>query len=838
MADSYVSINFTAVRMKLLNYLNKTIEYSFYLLFFLVPLALAGDTSELYEFNKLWVTFILTIVIGVSWIAKMVIKRQLSVQKTPLDIPIALFVGSQVLSTIFSLDMHVSLWGYYSRFNGGLFSILSYVFLYYAFVSNYKDFGKEESDSLINLRAIGFFIAAVSVFFAGNLIASFLRSTTTANIFPLQSLTSLTTVIASFAIFSCIAPATTIKRVLYFALSSAVLVVLWGLPSHFGYDPTCLIFRGTFDVSCWTADFQPKIRLFSTLGQPAWYGAYLAIIVPMLLAIFVKFVSLPEVFEKGRKLFSNYKLAFTASLFIFIGLCYFSILWTISRGSVVAAWVTFLIFLSYYFYFFIRPKFNLKKPNFDFKILASILVLFYAIIFFNGQPFSFLDIFTFKGINDRYQNLTKPKAKTPPATTQATTAKPLGGTESGTIRLLVWRGAVDIWKNYPVFGSGLETYAFSYYKYRPVEHNLTSEWNFLYNKAHNEYLNYLATTGTVGIVAYLLMIGSFLFFAARFLFRNTKKLGKEALLPASLVIAYIGILISNFFGFSVVMINIFFYTLPAFFFVLSGMLKDNKSYMLNFSKSKNEAVILSNVQKVMAILIIIIGAYMIFVLARFWQADRYYYLGYNFNRAGDYQSAYPFLQKAVELRPSEPTFRDELSLNNAVVASAIIYQNQQKPNEADLNVAKQLLESATLNSNKLKEEHPNNIVFAKTRVRVFYSLGQVDPNYLPKALDAIKRAKELAPNDADVSYNLGVLTGQSGDVKKAVQILEETINLKSDYLNAYYALGLFYHQLAINIKEQVVNQDYENKAIAQMEYILKTFGPYKPASDALNLWKK
>ena len=49
--------------MKLLNILNKTIEYSFYLLFFLVPLALTGDTSELFEFNKLWVTFILTIVI-------------------------------------------------------------------------------------------------------------------------------------------------------------------------------------------------------------------------------------------------------------------------------------------------------------------------------------------------------------------------------------------------------------------------------------------------------------------------------------------------------------------------------------------------------------------------------------------------------------------------------------------------------------------------------------------------------------------------------------------------------------------------------------------------------
>src|SRR6266404_71998 len=116
--------------MKLLNFLNRTIEYSFYLIFFLVPLALTGDTSELFEFNKLWVTFILTLVIGFAWISKMIIKRQVRIQKTPLDIPIGLFLLSEVISTVLSLDIHTSIWGYYSRFNGGLLSILFYVFLY------------------------------------------------------------------------------------------------------------------------------------------------------------------------------------------------------------------------------------------------------------------------------------------------------------------------------------------------------------------------------------------------------------------------------------------------------------------------------------------------------------------------------------------------------------------------------------------------------------------------------------------------------------------------------------------------------------------------------------
>ena len=117
---------------------NKVIEYSFYALFALVPLAFTSVTSELFEMNKMWLVWILTIIIATSWIIKMVLQKKILFCRTPLDIPIGLFLLSQIISTIFSLDPHVSLWGYYSRFNGGLLSITSYILLYYAFLSNFK----------------------------------------------------------------------------------------------------------------------------------------------------------------------------------------------------------------------------------------------------------------------------------------------------------------------------------------------------------------------------------------------------------------------------------------------------------------------------------------------------------------------------------------------------------------------------------------------------------------------------------------------------------------------------------------------------------------------------
>lgn len=832
--------------MRLLNFCNKVIEYSFYLLFFLVPLAFTGDTSELFEFNKLWATFIITIVIGFAWTTKMVIKRQFRVQKTVLDIPIALFLASEVISTFLSLDTHTSLWGYYSRFNGGLFSILAYVFLYYAFVSNLKDeekdnetpASKQQSAFNTGFKKISIFIGGLLVFVAGALISSQVPHPADAGI-PYQMLATLITVFLSFAVLMKAAPKGVIKKSLYAILSSGLLVVLWGLPSHFGYDPTCLLFRGTFDVSCWTADFQPKIRIFSTLGQPDWMGAYLAVLIPIISALFINLAKEGKVsFDKKLSFVKNDKSLITAGLFIFFALSYAALLYTQSRSAILALWIILPLLLIWYLWFYVKPVFDKKNLKLDFKFVLLIFITLGIVTFFAGEPFSQLNNFTLNGI---VQNFSKPSltknvkaAPTPPAPQAFATE--LGGTDSGKIRLLVWRGAIDIWKHNPIFGSGLETFAYAYYLYRPAAHNMTSEWKFLYNKAHNEYLNYLATTGTVGILTYLSMIGTFLFFSFRYLFRKKNKLSQKDFLLVSVLAAYGTILITNFFGFSVVIINIFFYIIPAFVLILSGLINYDKAYVLSLSKKENYAIGVP--QKIAVFVFGVIALFMIYTLVNYWNADRYYYYGLNYDRAQDFEKAYAFLKTAVDLRPGEPTFRDEFAYNNAVLGAAILAQNQTKTGQQQQNIqlAKQLIDNAIANTNEVTAEHPNDVVFWKTKVRVFYTLGQIDPSYFTLALAAIKKAAQLAPTDADVSYNLGVLYGQTGDAKDAVLTLKNTIRLKPDYSNAYYALAIFYHQLAIDRKGNVINKTYNQKAINELKLMEKLFGKSQQDQDAINAW--
>lgn len=828
--------------MKLLNICNKVIEYSFYLLFFLVPLAFTSDTSELFEFNKLWVTFIITIIVGFAWFTKMVIKREFRVQRTLLDIPIALFLISELISTFISLDTHVSIWGYYSRFNGGLTSILSYIFLYYAFVTNLKEEQEENKDGF-DFKKIYIFVAAIIVFFIGALVSSQIKPPTDAGI-PWQMFSNLTTVFVSFAIFMYAAPKGIIKKSLYAIFSAATVIVLWGLPSHFGYDPTCLLFRGTLDVSCWTNAFQPRVRIFSTLGQPDWYGAYLAVLIPILAGLLINTSKAARLsFSKSFSFVKNHNFVLMTGYFIAFVLFYLSLLYTQSRSAAGAIWIVIPVLLVVYFWLYILPTFDRSKLNLDFKAAVLIFVSFGLITFFAGQPFPQLNNFTFAGIMSHFNKpaVTKTAAKpTPTPVSSPVTSGELGGTDSGKIRQYVWQGALSIWKSYPIFGSGLETYAFAYYKFRPAGHNMTSEWKYLYNKAHNEYLNYLSTTGTVGLATYLFMIGSFLFLSLKHLYKNRKRPTQKEFLMFSVIGGYLTILVTNFFGFSVVSINIFFYLIPAFVFVSLGLVNYEKAFV--FALKKRDISFISNQQKLLIGVISIVAIYMIYALINFWNADRQYYFGLNYDQAQDYQKAYTFLKTAVNLRPSEPTFKDEFAYNNAVLGAAIVVQAQkettQSTQQQDLQIAKQLVDNAVTTTNQVTQEHPNDIVFWKTKVRIFYTLSQVDPTYLPAALAAIKQAAVLAPTDADVSYNLGILQGQNGDAKTAVSTLQNTIKLKPDYSGAYYALAIFYHQLAIDSKGKVINQDYNQKAIDEMNLLIQYFGPNQQASDAIKTWSK
>ncbi len=709
-------------------------RFAFYALFFITPLVMFPTTSELFELNKMWVVWGITLVIIGLWLSKMCITRTRVFRRTPLDIPLALFLISQLLSTIFSMNSHVSFWGYYTRFNGGFLSLLAYIVLYYAFASN-----------LLDSKRLSSYKSIFVTFIAGTVVA------------------------------------------------------LWGLPSHFGYDPTCLVFRGSLDVSCWTEAFQPKLRIFSTLGQPNWLAAFLSIMLPLALAYGITQIS-GYVRDKTTKSFLLKAFAaFATALIIYI-----DITWTDSQSGFLGVWGALIIFASLVF---LKFALNRARPILRIQVLTLgvMIGLFILMSIILGTPIARLQQLSLTQFSK--QDTASVSAT---QTVQSLPALEFGGTNSSTIRLIVWRGAIDVFKANPILGSGVETFAYAYYQHRPSEHNLTSEWDYLYNKAHNEYLNYLATTGIIGLGSYLLFIVWFLVLAVKSI---RKYLIKKNEVPAetfpnstsftfasALLGGWISILISNFFGFSVVLTNLFLFMLPVWFLHLMYP---------KFSDTPDEfpkSYVLSGIGKFTIGVIIFTICVLELILLRYWIADKTYALGSNLNKVGEYVTANEQLVNAVRLRPGEDLYKDELSINFATLA--FLYAEQGQATEAA-----RLAQQSKFLSDQIVEDNPSNVSFWKSRTRVMYSLAQIEPSVFPLAIDAIDRAHTLAPTDAKVMYNQALMYSQAGDMDKALNILDEAKKLKPNYRDAYFVQA----QLAITYADTISTQSAEQATLLRTQ---------------------
>ncbi len=165
-----------------------------------------------------------------------------------------------------------------------------------------------------------------------------------------------------------------------------------------------------------------------------------------------------------------------------------------------------------------------------------------------------------------------------------------------------------------------------------------------------------------------------------------------------------------------------------------------------------------------------------------WQADQSYALGKNYDSVQQYVAAYPLLGASVNSNSGEPTFRDELAYNQAVIAAALFAQ------KSATSSALALAEEAIANSDQVVNDSPNSLPFWKSRVKTFYQLGTIDAKYNLIGLEAIKRAADLAPTDAKVWYTYGLLLERNGQKDEAKKIFLKTLQLKPDYTEVRDAL--------------------------------------------------
>ncbi|MCB9813567.1 MAG: O-antigen ligase family protein [Pseudomonadales bacterium] len=687
-----------------------------------VPLYFRVINEELFEFNKMILVYLMTTLIVSGWLLRMIQEKRIIIKKTPLDIPLILFIVSQLISTIFSIHPRTSLLGYYSRFNGGLLSMICYILLYYAFISNVK---KKDLPGLL-----------VSTF------------------------------------------------------TSGILVSIYGILEHFGHSISCLFAPGLkdFSASCWKQDV--KTRVFATFGQPNWLAAYVITLLPLsgILAIQNKY-------KLMQKLFFSLSTILLFAVLIF----------TRSRSGMIGLVIGLITLFVGFILIYIKNK-KISNFNIDFKfvvIILSSLILLSGIFGTVLSP-SINDLLI---KNDDKSNNTESTEISP----ELTNRLEIGGTDSGEIRKIVWEGGLNIWKRYPIIGSGVETFAYSYYLDRPREHNDVSEWDFLYNKAHNELINLLANSGFFGLATYLLILIIFGILVLKTILSN--KDSSIKLVSIAILAGITGLFVSNFFGFSTVTVNVLTYIFFGIFVIINYQSPKNLSSIatkkINSKKTNNTKINAINGTDQYVLLSILGIALMIIIIKiyNYWDADKLYSQGKTYFLSGEFNLGIEKQIEAIKKSPREALYYDTLSDNYATLAIELAKIDQATSSAALVNEAIRLSDEAM----KLNNRHLN---FYKTRSRMFVTLAQLDEKFLVDAQNTLEQAIKLSPTDPKLYYTQAVINLSTGNQEEGQKLLEKALQLKPNYERARWRLATMYEE---NGETQ--------KAINELEYILENITP-------------
>ena len=128
---------------------------------FLLPLAYLPTTYDRWVLPKLLLGRLLVLALAVLWALRAVRRRQVVLKRTRLDLPLLAFVASAAISTAFSVNVNVSIFGTYSRYDG-LLTIATYAALYWLAVQTIDG----PADARVTLRwllAGAYVVAGVAI---------------------------------------------------------------------------------------------------------------------------------------------------------------------------------------------------------------------------------------------------------------------------------------------------------------------------------------------------------------------------------------------------------------------------------------------------------------------------------------------------------------------------------------------------------------------------------------------------------------------------------------------------------------------------------------------------
>ena len=499
----------------------------------------------------------------------------------------------------------------------------------------------------------------------------------------------------------------------------AFIMAIYGIIQHFGGDPIN-----------WWAYSAMNTRALSTMGQSVGYGTVVGCCLPLCFAFLI---------TSGSR-----------NQFIFWACAWFSmclgVLYSGSRLPIFGFYITMLIFLIVLGVFYKKIKFINYK-----KILISILVAVLASCIYYFEP----------GANAIKEKIDPGQIKNGYST-----------------RFIVWDTAVQIWKKYPILGTGPEVFGEEFNHMQTVEQNYAESWRLIWHKAHNEFVHYLATTGTLGILAYLSLI--FLMFIPTVRILKLPEWNKYHIYSVALLGGFGFLLLTHMTAFSFIPTLMIFYIFPAMNYKFFGQ---DKEIVLNN--------LLSQRLKWMLSAFVIVSSFLVIhKIYSVWKAD----VLYNDSRrllvgAGNVDGAKELLDEAQKNNPDNAEywcFRSDIYYN-------LLVRSFKTQTDAAVPLRREYFKEVVSSSDKCLTLDDRKSDLWRARGTLFMSLSQIDPKAIEVSLQAYKKAVEVYPSNPFTQLNLASVYRRMNRTDLAIESLRKALSLRNDMVPAFAELMIIYY---------------------------------------------
>lgn len=361
-----------------------------------------------------------------------------------------------------------------------------------------------------------------------------------------------------------------------------------------------------------------------------------------------------------------------------------------------------------------------------------------------------------------------------------------------------WKITASAFRDAPFIGTGPSSYAFNFTTYKPAEFNLLKFWNFSFDTAYNEFLQVLGTLGILGFAA-LVFISLIIIRMGWKSLANEVAAGPESRSVVVPALAISGIL-------SIILLAIHATTLTSIvvtLFIFATLMMSQRNirervmeFALGIKATTSDNKQFDLFPIIIFVVFLIAAVPVLFKTFNIVAADYFHRLALSqATKSGTL--TYQYLQKAESLNPQVDLYRIDMAQTNFALANAIALQKgptKDNPNRAltdqDKKTIQTLLAQAINEGRASVALNPRSARNWEVLATVYRNISGVAQNSLAFSLDAYGRAIQRDPLNPALRLNVGGIYYTAKNYDLAVRFFTDAINLKPDYVNAYFNLAI------------------------------------------------